>query len=206
MRSLSFFFPETPDVLTQLRDQASVTLEGLQALVDWTHEDPTGSDRLRDAEHRADDHRRALRLTLRDAFMTPISQEDIYVLSERLDAVLNGAKNTVREAEVIRMPPDEWMVKMAALILAGVEQLSSAFDALAAKQRTHDGATEHADAAVKTQRELERVYRKAMSSLLESTDLREVTGRREIYRRFSRVSDDLLEVADRVWYAAVKEA
>ena len=31
-------------------------------------------------------------------------------------------------------------------------------------------------------------------------------GRRELYRRFSRMSEGVLEVADRVWYAAVKEA
>ena len=31
-------------------------------------------------------------------------------------------------------------------------------------------------------------------------------GRRELYRRFSRVSDDIVAVAERVWYATVKEA
>lgn len=30
-------------------------------------------------------------------------------------------------------------------------------------------------------------------------------GRRELYRRFSRVSEDLVEVAERVWYAIFKE-
>jgi hypothetical protein len=29
--------------------------------------------------------------------------------------------------------------------------------------------------------------------------------RRELYRRFSRISETLTEVADRVWYATVKE-
>jgi hypothetical protein len=30
-------------------------------------------------------------------------------------------------------------------------------------------------------------------------------GRRELYRRLSRVSEILIEAADRVWYATVKE-
>jgi hypothetical protein len=30
-------------------------------------------------------------------------------------------------------------------------------------------------------------------------------GRRELYRRLSRVSEMLIEAADRVWYATVKE-
>jgi glutamine synthetase adenylyltransferase len=67
------------------------------------------------------------------------------------------------------------------------------------------GATAAGDAAVKTQRQVERVYRKAASALLTVDDLREVIGRRELYRRFSRVSETLIEAADRVWYATVKE-
>ena len=45
-----------------------------------------------------------------------------------------------------------------------------------------------------------------MSSLLAETDLREVMGRREMYRRFSRISEVVIEVAERVWYSSVKEA
>jgi phosphate/sulfate permease len=45
----------------------------------------------------------------------------------------------------------------------------------------------------------------ALAALLQLDDLREVVGRRELYRRLSRVSDTLIEAADRVWYATVKE-
>ena len=65
--------------------------------------------------------------------------------------------------------------------------------------------TTDADAAVKAQRALEWVYRGAMADLLTGEDLREITGRRELYRRFSRMSETLVEVAERIWYAAVKE-
>ena len=40
---------------------------------------------------------------LRAAFSTPLDPEDIYELSERLDEVLNGAKNTVRESEIMKI-------------------------------------------------------------------------------------------------------
>ena len=33
-----------------------------------------------------------------------------------------------------------------------------------------------------------------------------VTARREYYRRISAISDDIVSVADRVWYSQVKEA
>ena len=46
-----------------------------------------------------------LRRALTVAFMTPIDAEDLYVMSERLDAELNGAKDAVREAEVMPSGP-----------------------------------------------------------------------------------------------------
>jgi uncharacterized protein Yka (UPF0111/DUF47 family) len=139
--------------------------------------------------------------------MTPIDAEDLYVMSERLDAVLNGAKDAVREAEVMAVRPDEAVAAMAALLADGVRHLAEAFERLDPdKRRKHGaGATDAADAAVKTQRQLERVYRRAASALLEVEDLREVIGRRELYRRVSRISETLIEAADRVWYATVKE-
>ena len=44
-----------------------------------------------------------------------------------------------------------------------------------------------------------------MSALLTVNDLAEVTGRRELYRRMSRIGDLVHAVAERVWYAVVKE-
>ena len=49
---------------------------------------------------------------LRAAFSTPLDPEDIYELSERLDEVLNGAKNAVRESEVMKIDPDPAMADM----------------------------------------------------------------------------------------------
>ena len=67
-------------------------------------------------------------------------------------------------------------------------------------------ATECADAAIKSARRIEHVYRAAMSTLLEVDDLREVMGRREAYRRLARIGDHIHAAADRVWYAVMKEA
>lgn len=203
----SWFLPERPDVLGMLRRQAAVTCEGMAALVDWANAEPDASQRVRDLEHQADDVKRELRLALTNAFITPIDSEDIYVMSERLDAVLNGAKDSVRESEVMGIPPDEAVAAMATLLAEGARHLAAAFERLDPDRRGEGGAsaTEVADAAVKSQRRLERVYREAASALLKVHDLREVMGRRELYRRFSRMSEILIQAADRVWYATVKE-
>jgi uncharacterized protein len=203
----SWFLPENPDVLDMLCRQAAVTCEGMVALVDWANAEPDAAERVREFEHRADDAKRELRLALTNAFITPIDAEDLYVMSERLDAVLNGAKDTVRESEVMGIPPDEAVAAMAALLADGATHLAAAFERLDPAKRGKDNPspTEAADAAVKSQRQLERVYRQAASALLTVDDLREVTGRRELYRRFSRISEALIQAADRVWYATVKE-
>lgn len=205
MRRRNPFLPENPDVLDMLRRQAAVTCEGMTALVGWANAVPDSAQRVRDLEHQADDTKRELRLALTSAFITPIDAEDIYVMSERLDAVLNGAKDTVRESEVMGIPPDDAVAAMAELLAEGSNHLASAFERLDRHGKAGGSATEAADAAVKSQRRLERVYREAASALLKLDDLREVVGRRELYRRFSRVSETLIEAADRVWYATVKE-
>ena len=203
----SWFLPERPDVLGMLRHQAAVTCEGMVALVAWAKGEPDAAQQVRNLEHQADHAKRDLRLALTNAFITPIDAEDLYVMSERLDAVLNGAKDTVRESEVMGIPPDGAVAAMAALLADGAGHLATAFERLDPDRHDRSGATatEAADAAVKSQRRLERVYREAASALLAIDDLREVVGRRELYRRFSRISEILIEVADRVWYATVKE-
>jgi hypothetical protein len=43
-----------------------------------------------------------------------------------------------------------------------------------------------------------------MSALIDVDDVREVTAKRELYRRLVRTSDHLANVAERVWYAVLK--
>ena len=47
---------------------------------------------------------------------------------------------------------------------------------------------------------------KPMSALVAVDDLREIAAKRELYRRLARTSDDLREVAERVWYSVLKES
>jgi hypothetical protein len=44
-----------------------------------------------------------------------------------------------------------------------------------------------------------------MSALLEVDDIREVMGRRELYRRFSRIGDSVIEAAERVSHSTLEE-
>ena len=197
-----WFLPESPDLLEMLSAQAAITVQGMDALVAWSGHQRDAASAVRACEHRADEAKRTLWRSLRDAFSPPLDAEDIYTLSADLDEMLNGAKDLVREMEVMGMEPDAPMREMAEHLAAGARSLAAAFAALGGR----DGATERADEAIKSRRHIERAYRTAMSALLKVPDVGEVMGRREAYRRMSRLGDLMHAVAERVWYAVVKEA
>jgi uncharacterized protein Yka (UPF0111/DUF47 family) len=202
----SWFLPASLDVIGMLRSQAAVTLEGLEAVVAWAGGEPAAAELIREREHDADDRKRDLRKALTESFLTPLDAEDLYMMSKHLDDVINGAKDAVRESEVMALAPDEHVLGMARCLLEGVRRLDEAFGLLPPDAGHEAGtATDAADGAIKAQRQLERVYRSAMSALLDVDDLREVMARRELYRRFSRIGDSVVEAAERVWYSTVKE-
>lgn len=198
-----WLLPDTPDVLGLLRRQLDLTIDGLHAFVAWAQGDADAAAAVRDLEHQADDAKRTLHRALREAFVTPLEPEDLFALSRGVDRILNQAKDLVRESEVMDCPPDAAVSEMAALLVASVAGIQEAI------ARLGGGAgdtTEAADAAIKHDRRLERVYRAAMAALLEVDDLREVMARRELYRRCSRMGEAAVDVAERVLYADVKEA
>ena len=200
-----WFLPDVPDVIGLLRVQTDVTVEGLEAMLAWAEGDAAAADRVRVLEHTADKRKRELRAVLTQMLAPPLDPEDLFALSEGVDEVLNSAKNTVREAELMGVEPDAAFAEMAAALARGTALLASAFAALGERG---DGApaTAAADGAIKTQREVEHVYRRAMSALLGVEDMAEVTARRELYRRLVRTSDHLAAVAERVWYAVLKRS
>ena len=203
MKASRWFLPETPDVLGQLEAQTEVTVRGLEAFAQWANGASNQADAVNRFEHEADEVKRELWAMLRTAFSTPVEPEDMFELSRGIDAVLNGAKNAVREAEVMAVPPDQPLAEMAGLLAEGMRRLADAVTGLAADS---NAATDAADAAVRAQRDLERTYRRASAALLELDDPRVVAAKRELYRRALRLSEILVEVAERVWFVVVKEA
>ena len=200
-----WFLPENPDVVGMLCGQLETTQEGMVAFAAWARGDAAQAETLRELEHRADAEKRTLWRALRTSFVTPLDAEDLFVLSAGIDELLNGVKNTTREAEVMAIAPDDALAEMADLLVDGVSHIGEAFKAL--NEAKHDDtATVAADAAVKCVRLIERVYRRAMPTLFEHAEIKEALARRELYWRLVAVSEQMRAIADRVWYAVVKEA
>jgi uncharacterized protein Yka (UPF0111/DUF47 family) len=143
-----------------------------------------------------------VREALRAAFVTDLEPEDVFALSRGIDRMLNHANDTINESEVMACPPDDALSEMARLLAEAVRHIADAV----ARLGKEDDAIEAADAAIKAERRLERAYRAGMGALLQVDDLREVTARRELYRRCSRIGEGAADVADRVIYAVVKES
>ena len=203
MKSRRWFLPETPDVLGLLRGQVAVTIDGLEAFEAWAAGDPAAADVVRDAEHRGDLAKRELLSALRSAFMTPIEPEDVFALSLGIDRLLNYARDLINESQAMACPPDARIAAMATLVIDGLRQTDRAIAGLGSDT---EEATEAADAAIAHERQLEHVYYEGMAALLEVGDRNERIARRELYRSCARLGETVIDVAERVVYAVMKQS
>lgn len=202
MRRHRWLLPETPDLLGMLGAQVAETVAGTDAFAAWAAGDLARGDDVRAAEHRADDRKAIMLSALREAFVTPLEPEDLFALSRGIDNIVNQAKDTVGEAEVMACPPDAGIAELATTIATATRAVA---DAVARLQAGADPFSAASQAIART-RDMEHVYRRAMAALLESDDLRRQIAMRELYRRCARIGDTIAEVAERVQYATVKES
>lgn len=198
-----WFLPETPDVLGLLRSQVAVTIEGLDALGRWAAGDPAAADRVREAERRGDAAKRELLGALRVAFVTPLEPEDVFALSRGVDRLLNYARDLVNESDAMACPPDARIAEIATLLAGALLDIDTAVGWLGSDG---DKATEAADAAIAQERTLEQAYYQGMAALLLVEDRNERIARRELYRSCSRLGETVVDIAERVVYAVMKQS
>jgi uncharacterized protein Yka (UPF0111/DUF47 family) len=195
-----WLLPETPDVLSLLREQLAIAQDAFVALEHWA----SGTDHqetVNSASNAAKDVHRRLVRTLRHAFVLPLDPEDAYAISRGIDAILRGARDLIRESEVIGCPPDLAIATMVHHLREALEHLDDAIACLS----SGEDPTPAVDAAIATERRVEQAYRRAMASVRGHGDLREAFAHRELYRRCARIGEVLVETAERAIYADVKE-
>jgi uncharacterized protein Yka (UPF0111/DUF47 family) len=197
-----WFLPETPDVLGLLHAQVAVTIEGVDAFGRWAGGDASAAEAVRDAERRGDAAKRALLGALRAAFVTPLEPEDVFALSRGVDWILDYTRDLVSESEAMACAPDAVIAEMARLLGEAVRRINEALVHLGSDE---DAATEAADAAIEAERSLERAYYRGMATVLEVENRSERIARRELYRRCVRIGEMVIDVAERIVYAVVKQ-
>jgi predicted phosphate transport protein (TIGR00153 family) len=177
--------------LKLIHEQASLTLDGLEALKTFMiSRDPAASALLSSKEKEADEARRILIDELNKTFITPFDREDIFTLSRTIDDVLDYAYSTVSEMEILKVEPTEYMQKMASILRDAAYELLMAVDRL----ENHPGvANDHAQRAKSLENRVEEVYREALADLFSGVeDIQHVIRMlksREVYRHLSNAAD-----------------
>lgn len=191
-------------MLGLLLAQGRLSATGLEAFDAWSH---GGGEQavaaVRSAQHEAYSARRELLAALQAALSTPVDQEDLYGLSERVDRVLKHARDAVREAEVLGWAPDQHAASMGERLAEGMRALLAGLELLV---EDPEQAGLRADAASDAVRHVERDYREAMAELVKVDDLRAVLAAQDLYRRYLVVAEAVVGVADRLWYVVLRGA
>ncbi len=196
-------FSVAPDVLGLLVAQGEVSVVAMDAFERWSQGGSVdAAAEVHRLEHDADDARRALLAALRSALVTPIDQEDLYVLSERCDRVVNQAKSITNTAAALSWTPDHHGLEMAAHLHTAMARTVEGFGALLSAP---DSAGAAADAVVGEARAVEHGYRVALAELLREDDPVEALRARELYGAYARGAELAVAVADRLWYAVLAE-
>jgi uncharacterized protein Yka (UPF0111/DUF47 family) len=199
-----------PNFYGLIDQQCELSVRALSVFVDFmTDGSPENAARVREIEKEGDVLKQRNIDILNQAFATPMDREDIFRAINSIDHVVNYAKTTVREMELLGVEPDEHSLAMAQVLEQGVQSLRDGY----AKLSTEPTEAEvDAQAVRKAERNAEKAYRKALAALfdeethtaaiLESSSnghsLAEVVAtvmsifkRREIYRHLSNAADRL---------------
>jgi uncharacterized protein Yka (UPF0111/DUF47 family) len=196
--------PPAPNVLALLVRQGELTVNGMDAFNVWSHSGGAqAATAVRSAQHEAYHARRELLAALQAALSTPVDQEDLYGLSERIDRILNRARDTVREAEVLECAPNAHTAQMAERLVEGTRALVAGVSML---RQDPEEAGRRADAASDAVHHVERDYRQAMPELLRADDLRVIIAGQSVYRHYLDVAGAIVAVADRLWFVVLRGA
>lgn len=163
----SQLFPQMPDFHSLLNQQCQLLAEGTAELAAYMQTgDDTHADRVIAIEHEGDAVKESNMNTLHQAFATPFDREDIYRSIVAIDEILNYAKSTIREMRGLQLSPDEHTRAMAAQLHEGALALQRGYQRLAEQPLK---AEADAEAAHKTERAVERIYRQALSELFDAS-------------------------------------
>ena len=116
-------FPKVPDFFGMLVEQSTLAATSTAALVEYME---TGSDeaaqRVLSLEKEGDVLKDRHVDQLNQAFSTPMDREDLYRAIVSIDEILNYAKTTVREMQVLGVAPDAVTLEMAGFLRDGEDQ------------------------------------------------------------------------------------
>jgi uncharacterized protein Yka (UPF0111/DUF47 family) len=223
VRLIDRVFPRMPDFYSLINDQCDLAVKTMDMLVQYMETgDPSHAEKVRELEKQGDELKARNQEILDKAFATPMDREDIFRAIVSVDHIMNYAKTTVREMEVLDLEPDNYMLEMTVLLRNGTEALQGGFHKLSTAPAE---AENNAQAARKAERSIEKAYRRALADLFQADDIMKMLNermegasikavmkvidifkRREIYRHLSNGADRLARAGDNLHDIVVKIA
>ncbi len=190
-----------------LLGQLDATIDGAQ-LVRATIAGEVGRtaavERMREIEHRGDDHRGRLATELRDALVTPIDREDLFRLSGALDDILDNLRDFLRAWSLFEMRDSPVIEPVIDTITDALDDLRAA---VASLEREPGLVAARALAAKKSGNATRRAYDVAVANLYRSGDVTpDMLRNRDLLRRLDVVGLRFGTAADILSDAAVKRA
>ncbi|MEN8802374.1 MAG: DUF47 family protein [Thiogranum sp.] len=159
-------FPRMPNFYGLINDQCDLAVEAMSEFVEFMLSGNWDkAERVRALEKQGDELKARNIDVLNKAFSTPMDREDLYRAIITVDHIINYAKTTVREMELLEVQPDNYMLEMAQLLHQGALALQRGFRKLSTDPAS---AEEDANAARKAERSTEKIYRRALAELLDA--------------------------------------
>ncbi len=159
-------FPPAPNFHALLNNQAKLMVEATSHLYEFMCSgNEMHASHVIELEHKGDKIKTENMAILHQAFATPFDREDIYRAIAAIDEVLNYTKTTVREMQALQLGPDEHTCLMAEQLYTGAVALQQGYARLAKQPLLSE---KDAEAARKTERKTEKLYRKALSELFDA--------------------------------------
>ena len=206
-------FPRVPDFYSLLNDQCDLAVEAMDTFVQFMENgDEAMAIQVRALEKRGDELKARNTDILSKSFSTPMDREDIYRAISSIDHIVNYAKTTTREIEVLKIAPDQYMLELAVLLKEGTYALREGYRRLTENPKQAD---ENAQASRKAERSSEKVYRRALAELFREDGYKnrladkdsdtaetavdlviEIFKRREVYRHLSNAADRLAHAGE----------
>ena len=187
-------FPKESNFYKMLSDQASKTLEGIEALETFVgNQNLENANRVKEIEREADELRRILVEELHQTFITPMDREDIYALSRAIDDIMDYANSTVDEMEIYEVSSGEHLQEMVEILKKAAREIN---DAVKILETYPNVAMGHAVKAKSYENAMEKAYHTALADLFKKTDTVYMLKMREIYRHLSNAADRSDEAAN----------
>lgn len=193
-------------ILKLLMDHAERTMEGIKYLKDYMEsEDISTAKDIDNKEKEGDELRRLLIDEINRTFSTPFDREDIFSLSRAIDDILDYAKTTVDEMNILKIRSNSHLVKMSDILSKASRNLYQAVKMLLDHPEV---STNHVIKIKSFENRLEKVYRAALAELFHTPkDLKgmiDILKTRELYRHLSNAGDRCDEAANIIGDILVK--